>query len=143
MYWTNFLDELSPLREVSRLQRDLNRLFNEYNVGSQRTFPAVNIWANENSAVVTAELPGLENKDIKLSVVDQNVVIEGVRCEEPLKEGENFHRQERKCGDFKRTIQLPFPVNADKVAANFKNGVLKVTLPRAEADKPKKITIHA
>ena len=143
MYWTNYFDEMNPYREIERFQRDLNRLFSDFNAGPQCPFPAVNIWTNDNSAIVTAELPGLDNKDINLSLTDQNLVIEGSRKQPSLKEGENVHRKERSFGDFKRSIQLPFPISADKVKAGFKNGVLIIDLPRAEEDKPRKITIQS
>ncbi len=142
MYLTNF-DELSPLRDVSRLQRDLNRLFNDFTTAPRRVFPAVNLLTGENSVVVTAELPGIEDKDIKLSVTDQNLIIEGNRQEYNLKENETFHRQERTSGEFKRSIQLPFPVSMDDVSAQFKNGILTITLSRAEEDKPRKINIES
>jgi len=141
MYWSNWLNWMEPWQEMARLQQEMNRLFEDFDFGTRRAFPAVNIWTNDDSAVVTAELAGVDKNDIKLSVVDQSLVIEGSRKAEQLKEGETYHRQERGTGDFKRAIQLPFPVNADKISAQLKNGVLSVTLPRAEEDKPRKIEI--
>jgi len=141
MYWSGLLDEFDPWRELNRLQREVNRLVDDFGVTRRRVFPEVNIWTNDDSALVTAELPGIDPKDINLSVKDQNLVIEGERKAKELKEGEKYHRQERGYGSFQRAIQLPFAVNSDKIAAKFKNGVLTVTLPRAEEDKPKKIEI--
>jgi HSP20 family protein len=143
MYWTNYFDTMNSYRDIERLQRNLNRLFTDFQPGPQHAFPAVNIWTNENSAIVTAELPGLKHNNINLSLTDQNLVIEGIRNHHELKEGENVHRQERIFGDFKRSIQLPFPINTEKVNASFKNGVLTITLPRAEEDKPRKISIQS
>lgn len=143
MYWKNYFGERNPYGEIERFQKDLNRLFSDFNASPQCPFPAVNIWTNDNSAIVTAEMPGLENKDINLSLTDQNLVIEGSRKRPSLKEGENVHRQERSFGNFKRSIRLPFPISADRVKASFKNGVLTIDLPRAEEDKPRKITIQS
>ncbi len=134
MYWTGFFNDFEPWEEMTRLQEEVNRLFDDYGLGRRRTFPEVNIWTNEDSALITAEMPGLDSKDINLSIQEQSLILEGERKPHELKEGERFHRRERGFGEFKRVIQLPFPVNADKIEAHFKNGVLSVTLPRAEED---------
>jgi len=141
MYWTGLFNDFEPWQELNRLQQEVNRLFDGYGVSRQRTFPEMNIWTNDDSALITAELPGLDSKDIALSVQEQNLVIEGERKAQELKEGEHYHRQERGYGAFQRAIQLPFAVNSEKIEAHFKNGVLTVTLPRAEEDKPKRIEI--
>lgn len=143
MYWTNFYNPRSTLSEIGRIQRDLHRLFNEYYPETQRAFPAVNIWTKDDSAVVTAELPGFTKKDIKLSVVDQDVVIEGEPAPEKGSDTQHFHRRERSRSAFKRSIHVPFPIDTAKVDARLNNGVLVLTLPRAEEDKPKKIEIQA
>jgi HSP20 family protein len=135
---------MDPWQEMSRLQQRMNRLFDDFNVSApQQPFPAINLWTDNETAFISVELPGLENKDISLSVLDRNVVLEGKREPEPLKEGESYHRQERGYGNFKRSIQLPFPVNANKVNAKFQHGILTISLPRAEEDKPKKIAIRS
>ncbi|MBN2010750.1 Hsp20/alpha crystallin family protein [candidate division KSB1 bacterium] len=143
MYWRNLINATDPWQEMTRLQRDMNRLFDDFGTSTRRTFPAVNIWSNDEAVMITAELPGLDSNDIHLSVLDQNVVIEGNRRQAELKEGERYHRQERGIGEFKRTIQLPFPVNTENVNARVSNGILIVTLHRAEQDKPRKIEIKA
>ncbi|MBN2416089.1 Hsp20/alpha crystallin family protein [bacterium] len=143
MYWTNFYNPRNPLSDIGRIQRDLHRLFNEYYPETQRAFPAVNIWTKDDSAVVTAELPGFTKKDVKLSVVDQDVIIEGEPVSEKRNEKEHYHRRERSRSMFKRSIHLPFPIDASKVDARLNNGVLVMSLPRAEEDKPKKIEIQA
>ena len=143
MYWTNFYNQRRPLGEIGRIQRDLNRLFHDYYPETQRSYPAVNIWTRDDKAVVTAELPGFTKEDIKLSVVEQNVIIESEPAIEKSDESRHFHRRERKRSGFKRAINLPFPIDAGKVDARLKDGVLMITLPRAEEDKPKKIDIQA
>ncbi len=141
MYWSGLFNDFNPWQELTRLQEEVNRLFDDYDISRRRTFPEINIWTNEDSTLITAELPGLDSRDINLSVQDQSLIIEGERKAYELQEGERFHRRERGYGEFKRAIQLPFPVNSDKIEAHFKNGVLSVTLPRAEEDKPKRIEI--
>ena len=106
-------------------------------------YPAMNVWTNEDGAVVTAELPGVEPDNINIAVTGDTLTLKGSRTPEELKEGEQYHRRERGHGQFTRTFQLPFQVEAEKVEANFEKGVLSITLPRAEAEKPRKIAIKA
>lgn len=128
-------------RELDTLQRDMNRLFSTYGERASADFPSLNLWAGKDEAVLTAELPGIESKDIEISVQDNALTLSGSRKAEELKEGETHHRQERDSVQFSRTVRLPFKVDENKVNASYKNGVLEITLPRAEEDKPKKITV--
>ena len=133
-------------REVDQLQREFNRLFES--LASSRpqvapSYPALNVWTNEEGAAITAELPGVDPEDIDISVVGETLTLTGVRHPYELAEGERYHRRERSAGRFNRTIQLPFLVEADNVEAVFEKGVLHISLPRAEADKPKKIAVKA
>jgi HSP20 family protein len=129
-------------REMERLQQQFNRLFdsNAWRVAGE--FPPINVWTSEDSATVTAEVPGLSPEDIDISVVNDTLTLKGERRPEPLGEGESLHRQERGFGQFARTIQLPYRVDAEKVEASFKRGILTITLPRSEADKPRKISVR-
>ena len=136
------LNQVNPWSELSRLQHEMNRLFDYYGPAARRAFPAINLLTNENEALITAELPGLKTDDVKLSIIGQELVLEGSRNRESVAEKDSVHRQEREFGGFKRSIELPFPVVADKVNAQFTNGVLTVRLPRAEEDKPRKIEIQ-
>lgn len=135
-------NQSNPWRELSRLQHEMNRLFDYYGPATRRAFPAINLMSNNETAILTAELPGLQTDDIKLSVIGRELILEGDRKPESATEGQSVHRQERDFGSFKRSVELPFPVSAEKVAAKFTNGVLTVQLPRAEEDKPKKIEIQ-
>jgi HSP20 family protein len=135
---------MSPTwREMDRLRREMDRLFSSMGEGLDVApcYPAVNAWTSENGVVVSAELPGVKPEAIEVSVVNDTLTLSGARQPEDLPEGARYHRRERGCGDFNRSFQLPFPVEANKVEANYENGVLHVFLPRAEADKPKKIEI--
>jgi len=105
------------------------------------SFPAVNIWTNDDYAFVTAEVPGVDPKDIDIALVGGALTISGSRYMEELEENTRYHRQERGYGKFSRSIQLPFNVNAARVEANFKDGILSVNLPKAEEDKPRKISV--
>jgi HSP20 family protein len=102
----------------------------------------MNVWVDENSAVVTAELPGVLLDHIDISVEDDTLTLRGDR-QPDKEEGVTYHRRERRYGGFHRTSRLPFRVDAGKVDATFKNGVLSIVLPRAEEDKPRKIAVKA
>lgn len=138
---------MSPWREMEVLQREMNRLFSDtFSLAGGRIapgYPAINVWTNEESAVVTAELPGVKPDDIDISVEGDTLTLTGSRQPDELKEGETYHRRERRYGRFTRTFQLPFQVEVDQVEAIFDKGVLHISLPRAEVDKPKKIAIKA
>jgi len=136
----------SVWREMDRLQREMNRLYDDPYTTRYRpapSFPAMNIWTSEEGLQITAEVPGVNPKDIDISVVGNTLTLTGTREPEDLKEGNRYHRQERGYGNFTRSLQLPFSVIVAKVEANFKNGVLNIVLPRAEEDKPKKIAIKS
>jgi HSP20 family protein len=102
----------------------------------------MNVWANEEGLVVTAELPGIDSETLDISVVNNTLTLKGNRAPENLGEGEVYHRREREYGNFARAFQLPFDIEANAVEAVYDKGVLQITLPRAEADKPKKITVR-
>jgi HSP20 family protein len=136
----------SPWRDMERVRHELNRMFSDLPTrsrwGAAPSYPAMNVWTDENSAVVTAELPGVNLDDIDITVEDDMLTLRGQRQPDD-KDGATYHRQERRYGSFLRTFRLPFRVDAGKVEATFSHGVLNLVLPRAEEDKPKKITVKA
>jgi HSP20 family protein len=132
-----------PLREVQRLQQEMNRVFSGLDQAGSRENPPINAWVGESDVIVTSEIPGIDPAGVELSVVGDTLTISGAREPEGVKEGENYHRQERSFGRFTRSLQLPFHVEAGKVEAKYDKGILKITLPRAEADKPRKITVKS
>ncbi|MCB0193406.1 MAG: Hsp20/alpha crystallin family protein [Anaerolineae bacterium] len=137
----------NPWREIDRMQREMGRLFDDFGYAPRNrmapSFPAINVWTNEDGAVLTAELPGVNPEDIDISVVGEILKLTGSRQPEELGEGAKYHRRERGFGKFTRTFQLPFAVEAEQVEAVFDKGILHISLPRAEAEKPKKITVKA
>jgi len=131
----------SPVREIERIQEELNNLFSGVS-GAVHEYPAVNVWGNDNEAFVAAELPGIDPARLEVTVENDTLFLHGVRNFEEPKEA-TWHRRERIAGEFTRTLQLPFRVSADKISAKYTNGILTVALPRAEEDKPRKISISA
>lgn len=136
----------SVWQEVERLQREMNRLMESFSprrVQSAPSFPAMNLWVSDEGIIVTAEVPGIKPEDIDISVVNDLLTISGERLPEQTDEDVRYHRRERGCGKFARSIQLPFAVDANKVEASFENGVITINLPRKEEEKPKKIKVVA
>lgn len=144
MFWRSLGYE-PPRRDWERLQREMNRLFAGLSPApSAAAYPAMNVWANEDGAIVMAELPGMSTDNLDISVVGDTLTLSGVRePEEEVCDCDLFHRQERGFGSFTRSFQLPFQVEAEDVEATYEKGVLRIELPRAESDKPKKITVQA
>jgi len=123
---------------VASLQDEIDRLFES---PLRAWAPALDVREDADNFTIRAELPGLKRDDINVSLQDGALVISGERTVEKLEEGVTLHRQERYYGKFQRALKLPTPVAADKIKANYKDGVLTVTLPKAEEAKPKQIDI--
>lgn len=135
------VDPFSALRDFQRAL-DSTRLSDWFERGTagMGSFPAVNVFAKGDDCVIVAELPGVKKGDIDVNVKGNQVRISGKK---DISYGEDVsvHRRERDSGSFDRTLTIPIEVDADKVQAEYRDGVLAVYLPRAEADKPRSVTI--
>jgi HSP20 family protein len=124
----------------------MNRLFGRYGVGQPRrfgmsVFPPLDIWEDDNNLYVEAELPGFELSDLEIYVTGGNQLsVKGER-KQPELTGGTWHRQERGFGSFNRMIELPSDVDSDKVSAEFKHGVLTITMAKSEKVKPRRIEV--
>ena len=123
---------------LAGLQDELDQLFESPLTGWA---PALDVQEDKNNYTVRVEVPGLKREDIDVSLQDDALVISGERKSEKVEEGVEVHRQERFYGRFQRALTLPERVAADKVKADYKDGVLTVTLPKTEEAKPKKIDV--
>jgi HSP20 family protein len=123
---------------LANWQDELDRLFESPLTGWA---PALDVHENADNFIIRAELPGLKREDIGVSLQDGALVISGERKSEKVEEGVEIHRQERFYGKFQRALTLPTPVAADKVKAQYKDGVLTVTLPKTEEAKPRQIDV--
>ena len=142
MLWSDFerLGRfLEPWRDFERMHRALSGRTSALSI----EFPALNVWVSGDNAVVTTELPGVDPNTIDISVVGKSLTIRGAREPEVLKEGESYHRRERWSGQFTKAIELPFTIDTTRVEAKFIKGVLHINLPRAEADKPRKVDVKS
>jgi len=123
---------------LASLQDEIDRLFESPLMAWS---PALDVREDADNFVVRAELPGLKREEIEVSLHDGALVIAGERKAEKVEEGVEVHRQERYYGKFQRALTLPTPVAAEKIKAQYKDGVLTVTLPKVEEAKPKQIDI--
>jgi len=138
-----------PFREVARLRNEMDRLWDDYFGPGRRALqpleeawlPAVDVAESPDKITVKAEIPGMEAKDIEISMVGDTLTIKGEKKAEREEKEENYHMVERSYGSFSRAMKLPATVEADKVEATYKNGVLTVVLPKKEEVKPKAIEI--
>lgn len=132
-----------PVGQMHQLQQRLNQLLSNIAESSPTEFPPINVWASEDKVVVIAEVPGIDPNEIDVQIINKALTLKTSREPERLDEGQTWHRQERGHGQFTRTFELPYSVDADKVEAACKDGMLRIELPRAAADLPKKISVHA
>jgi HSP20 family protein len=137
-----------PARELQTVQSEMNRLFNTFfdgpvtgNGGQKRWIPAMDLVEIDNDFVLRADLPGLSEDDVNIEVEDNVLTISGERKSEHTERKNGYYRVERASGSFSRHLTLPEGVDADKIQANFEQGVLEVRIPKPEARKPHKVAI--
>ncbi|MDR3377735.1 MAG: Hsp20/alpha crystallin family protein [Verrucomicrobiae bacterium] len=123
---------------LTNLEDELDSLFES---PAETWSPALDIQENKDAYTLNVELPGMKREDITVSIQNDALVISGERKAETVSEGTEIHRQERFYGKFSRTLTLPAAVSGDQVKASYKEGVLTVTLPKAEEAKPRQITV--
>ena len=140
----------TPFRELSTVQDRVNKLFEDVIRSPYRSdegfavsawTPAVDIYETDKEIVLKAELPEMPEKDIEIKVEDNNLIVSGERRKEKEVKEENYHRIERSYGSFYRSFTLPHAVDRENIKASYKDGVLKVVLPKKEEAKPKQIKI--
>jgi HSP20 family protein len=140
-----------PLRDLVTTQDQFNRLFNDMfsrafeggTLGASAWTPAVDIYETDQNVVLKAELPGVDPKDVEIRVEDGALYLKGERKFESDVKEDGYRRIERQYGSFTRSFPLPATVNSDKAVAEYKNGVLTLTLPKREEAKPKTIKVVA
>jgi len=138
-----------PFRDMMILRDKMNRLFEDVYSGREDQgllqgiwAPSVDIYETETDLVLTAEVPGIDEKDIEIRIEDNTLTVKGERKLEKETKEENYHRIERSYGSFQRSFALPAYVDHDKVQAEQQDGVLKITMPKKLEVKPRKVKIH-
>jgi len=138
-----------PFRDLITLREKMNRLFEdafaargeEKDLMASTWTPSVDIYETENEVVLTAEVPGIEDKNIEIKIEDNTLSIKGERTLEKETKEENYHRIERAYGSFYRSFTIPHNVDQDKIQAEHESGVLKITMPKKPELKPQKVKI--
>jgi len=149
--WRSFGSQLTrwePFRDVVEIQHEVNRLFDSF-CGRPAPVPAAEwTWVplcdmheTKDDLYVTLEVPGVREKDVQVAITGDLLTVKGERKWKKELEDDSYHRMERVYGKFERAVPLPVPVQADKVKASYRDGVLEIKLPKAEEVRPKEIKI--
>ncbi len=136
----------NDLLGVHRLNALLDDAFSGWpgnGVATSAWLPAVDVFEDKESLKIVAELPGLKPEDVKITMENNTLTLRGEKKQVAEEKNERVHRYERSYGTFERSFSLPNTVDAEKVAASFENGVLTITLPKAEKAKPREIAVAA
>jgi HSP20 family protein len=141
-------DMYDPWSELDRLQDEINDLFDvdrfptTSGLFDRPISPAIDVIENPENYKVICELPGIDLEDIDVSITSNVLTIKGEKKEDKEEKKGRYYRKESCAGGFQRTLSLPGSVEADKVKAEFKNGIMSITLPKKEEAKPKQITVN-
>jgi len=138
-----------PFRDLRTLQEEVNRLFStnltrafgDEGIGRGAWSPSVDIYENKDQIVLEAELPGMKQEEFDLSIENNVITLRGERRFEKTDDSDNYHRVERSYGAFTRSFTLPQTVSGEGATAEYSNGVLRVTLPKREEAKPRRIEV--
>ena len=147
--WNPARDLATWPSDLFGIQREMNRLFDNFFRGDVRDedsalmawTPAVDIAEHDDEYLVKVELPGVNKEDVKITLESNILTIRGEKKQEKETKKENYHRIERNYGSFQRSFTLPTVVKSDKIDAVYKDGVLSISLPKAEEAKPKQIEV--
>lgn len=132
-----------PWRQLDQIQDALAQTLWDGRARSATLYPMLNAWTNDHEAIVRAVVPGMDPEKLEIQVVGDLLTLRGQRESEALQENQTWLRRERPSGTFSRSLQLPFHVDSDRVSARARNGILTITLPRAEQEKPRKIAVKS
>lgn len=137
-----------PAREIMTLREAMDRLLDDaftrpLALGGTWSLPAIDMYQTNDEVVVKAAVPGLKADDVQINVTGDTLFIKGEAKQEEEKKDKTYHIREQRWGSFERSVMLPTNVIADKAKAEFENGILTITLPKAEEVKPKTIPVKA
>lgn len=136
----------SPFNEIDHMKRQMDRLMSDFGGASYEgrragVFPLANLTEDANGFYIRAELPGVTAEDLDIQATGNNVTISGERKFDAEVENARYHRREREAGKFSRVVSLPDPIDFENVEATLTDGILTVSVPKAEAAKPRQITV--
>ena len=140
-----------PARDIFSMRDQMDRMLDNFFAPAKNGVngdtlwswnPAVDVMEGENSIVITAEVPGVDKKDISVDVKDRVLTLKGERSSDNEVKKDKFHRRERVYGKFERSFTLPAAVDPDRINATYNDGVLKIEVPKPEGSKPKQISVN-
>ena len=145
--WPN-LGWTTPFRELDKMRQEMDRLTEGLSRGvagmsTAGVFPLINLTEDADRFYLRAELPGIQPDDLDISATANSIAVSGERRIAEENGGARYHRREREAGKFNRVVNMPDPVDSDKIEAECRNGVLTVTIPKSEKSKPRQISIKA
>ncbi len=143
MFFQEVTSPFNSATQMDILRNRLNSLADDIHDRRKQEFPQINVWASEEKIVIVADVPGIDADDIDLQVCNQTLTLKTKRDLSSVEEGHAFHRRERGHGQFTRSVELPYAIDAEQVVATLSNGMLRMEFSRAAADLPKKITVRA
>ena len=141
----------NPMRDMFSARNRMSRLMDDFFMPSPYFKqespawdwnPSVDIYNEDNSIVLKAELPGVEKDNINIDIKDRVLTLKGERSTDNEVKEDSYYRRERSFGKFERRFALPENVNADEVKADYKDGILRIEIPKPVAEQPKQITVH-
>jgi HSP20 family protein len=141
----------NPMRDMFSLRHQMNHLFDDVfkpvvrgdsRLSMWNWNPTVDIYDNDETIVIKAELPGIDKKDIVIDVKDGVLTLKGERSFDNEVKEEKYYCRERTFGKFERVFRLPADIDPEKISADYKDGILKIDIPKPEEQQPKQITVH-
>jgi HSP20 family protein len=141
----------NPMKDMFSLRHQMNHLFDDVlrpvvggdsRLSMWNRYPTVDIYDNDENIVIKAELPGIDKKDIVIDVKDGVLTLKGERSFDNEVKEEKYYCRERTFGKFERVFRLPADVDPEKISADYKDGILKINIPKPEEQQPKQITVH-
>ena len=141
----------NPTRDMFSFRHQMNHLFNDVfrpvvrgdeGLSMWNQYPTVDIYDSDEHIIITAELPGIHKKDIVIDVKDGVLTLKGERSSDNEIKEEKYYCRERTFGKFERVFRLPSDVDPEKISADYKDGILKIDIPKPEGKKPKQIAVH-
>ena len=147
LYDSPFWGRRGPFFELNQMRREMDSLFDRFGAGRYRplragVFPLINLSEDKDNYYVRAELPGLAANELEITATGNNLSISGERKIPSSGDNVKYHRREREAGKFSRVIGMPGEIDTDRIDAKLVDGILTVRVPKAEAAKPKQISIH-
>jgi HSP20 family protein len=146
MFLTTTRRPLEPWHSLRRLSNALDEAFGTYQEQDGRTitaswYPACDVFEDKEAIKIVAEVPGVKPEDVKLSLENSLLTIRGEKKQQAEERSERVHRYERSYGAFERTFALPSTVDPERIQAGYENGILTVTVPKAERARPREIPV--